>query len=167
MQAGLPCKGRSRVSTLHRPREPQAAAARFAVARQIARGDYWYLPQIRVPHQKARYQQSTCDQSPSSGSIAKLSGSVRTDHSCTPLGRAPRRGRSARDKSVRLLEVPLANARTLGGDRMDRAEQLEEAARLIWHSRAVSCCALSGHEHHASTTETAHAMALLYALTKL
>jgi hypothetical protein len=49
-----PAKGRSRVSTLHRPREPQAAAARFAVARQIARGDYWYLPQIRVPHQKAR-----------------------------------------------------------------------------------------------------------------
>jgi hypothetical protein len=34
---------------------------------------------------------------------------------------------------------------------MDRAEQLEEAARLIWHSRAVSCYALSGHEHHAST----------------
>jgi len=121
MQAGLPCKGRSRVSTLHRPREPQAAAARFAVARQIARGDYWYLPQIRVPHQKARYQQSTCDQSPSSGSIAKLSGSVRTDHSCTPLGRATRRGRSARDKSVRLVAVPLANARALGGDRMDRA----------------------------------------------
>ena len=68
---------------------------------------------------------------------------------------------------MRLLEVPLANARTLGGDRMDRAEQVEEAARLIWHSRPVSYYALSGHEHHASTTETAHAMALLYALTRI
>jgi anaerobic selenocysteine-containing dehydrogenase len=48
---------------------------------------------------------------------------------------------------------------------MDRAEQVEEAARLIWHSRPVSYYALRGHEHHASTTETAHAMALLYALT--
>ena len=50
---------------------------------------------------------------------------------------------------------------------MDRAEQVEEAARLIWHSRPVSYYALRGHEHHASTTETAHAMALLYALTRI
>jgi anaerobic selenocysteine-containing dehydrogenase len=45
------------------------------------------------------------------------------------------------------------------------AEQVEEAARLIWHSRPVSYYAWSGHEHHANTTETARAMALLYALT--
>ena len=44
-------------------------------------------------------------------------------------------------------------------------EQVEEAARLIWHSRPVSYYAWSGHEHHANTTETARAMALLYALT--
>jgi anaerobic selenocysteine-containing dehydrogenase len=43
--------------------------------------------------------------------------------------------------------------------------QLEEAARLIWQSRPVSYYAWSGHEHHANTTETARAMALLYALT--
>jgi anaerobic selenocysteine-containing dehydrogenase len=43
--------------------------------------------------------------------------------------------------------------------------ELEEAARLIWHSRPVSYYAWSGHEHHANTTETARAMALLYALT--
>ena len=43
--------------------------------------------------------------------------------------------------------------------------QLEEAARLIWHARPVSYYAWSGHEHHANTTETARAMALLYALT--
>src|SRR6516165_3403881 len=44
-------------------------------------------------------------------------------------------------------------------------EQVEETARLIWHSRPVSYYAWSGHEHHANTTETARAMALLYALT--
>jgi anaerobic selenocysteine-containing dehydrogenase len=44
-------------------------------------------------------------------------------------------------------------------------EQVEEAARLIWRSRPVSYYAWSGHEHHANTTETARAMALLYALT--
>ena len=44
-------------------------------------------------------------------------------------------------------------------------EQVEEAARLIWHSRPVSYYAWSGHEHHANTTETARSMALLYALT--
>ena len=43
--------------------------------------------------------------------------------------------------------------------------QLEETARLIWHARPVSYYAWSGHEHHANTTETARAMALLYALT--
>jgi anaerobic selenocysteine-containing dehydrogenase len=42
---------------------------------------------------------------------------------------------------------------------------LEKTARLIWHSRPVSYYAWSGHEHHANTTETARAMALLYALT--
>ena len=44
-------------------------------------------------------------------------------------------------------------------------DQLEVAARLLWHSRPVSYYAWSGHEHHANTTETARAMALLYALT--
>lgn len=44
-------------------------------------------------------------------------------------------------------------------------DQLEAAARLLWHSRPVSYYAWSGHEHHANTTETARAMALLYALT--
>lgn len=44
-------------------------------------------------------------------------------------------------------------------------EQLEETARLIWHSRPVSYYAWSGHEQHANATETARAMALLYALT--
>ena len=46
-----------------------------------------------------------------------------------------------------------------------RRAQLEETARLIWHARPVSYYAWSGHEHHANTTETARAMALLYALT--
>jgi len=45
------------------------------------------------------------------------------------------------------------------------AGQVEMAARLLWHSRPVSYYAWSGHEHHANTTETARAMALLYALT--
>ena len=43
--------------------------------------------------------------------------------------------------------------------------QLEEAARTIWHARPVSYYAWSGHEHHANSTETARAMAMLYALT--
>jgi anaerobic selenocysteine-containing dehydrogenase len=44
-------------------------------------------------------------------------------------------------------------------------EQVVAAARLMWESRPVSYYAWSGHEHHANTTETARAMALLYALT--
>ncbi len=43
--------------------------------------------------------------------------------------------------------------------------QLEQAARTIWHARPVSYYAWSGHEHHANSTETARAMAMLYALT--
>jgi len=43
--------------------------------------------------------------------------------------------------------------------------QLEATARMIWQARPVSYYAWSGHEHHANTTETARAMALLYALT--
>jgi anaerobic selenocysteine-containing dehydrogenase len=43
--------------------------------------------------------------------------------------------------------------------------QLEETARLIWQARPVSYYAWSGHEQHANATETARAMALLYALT--
>ena len=43
--------------------------------------------------------------------------------------------------------------------------QLEETARLIWHSRPVSYYAWSGHEQHANATETARAIALFYALT--
>ena len=43
--------------------------------------------------------------------------------------------------------------------------QLEETARIIWHARPVSYYAWSGHEQHANTTDTARAMALLYALT--
>jgi anaerobic selenocysteine-containing dehydrogenase len=43
--------------------------------------------------------------------------------------------------------------------------QVEEAARLIWHARPVSYYAYSGHEQHANVTQTARAMALLYALT--
>jgi anaerobic selenocysteine-containing dehydrogenase len=44
-------------------------------------------------------------------------------------------------------------------------EQLTQAARTIWESRPVSYYAWSGHEHHANTTETARAIAMLYALT--
>ena len=44
-------------------------------------------------------------------------------------------------------------------------DQLEAAARLIWHARPVSYYAWSGHEQHANTTQTARAMSLLYALT--
>ena len=43
--------------------------------------------------------------------------------------------------------------------------QLEEAARTIWEARPVSYYAWSGHEQHANTTETARAMAMLYALS--
>ncbi|MDR3465582.1 MAG: molybdopterin-dependent oxidoreductase [Xanthobacteraceae bacterium] len=43
--------------------------------------------------------------------------------------------------------------------------QVEDAARLIWQARPVSYYAWSGHEHHANTTQTARAIALLYALT--
>ncbi len=45
------------------------------------------------------------------------------------------------------------------------AGQVEAAARLMWESRPVAYYAWSGHEHHDNTTETARAMALLYALT--
>jgi anaerobic selenocysteine-containing dehydrogenase len=45
------------------------------------------------------------------------------------------------------------------------AGDLTEAARTIWHARPVSYYAWSGHEHHANSTETARAMAMLYALT--
>lgn len=44
-------------------------------------------------------------------------------------------------------------------------EQVEATARMIWQARPVSYYAWSGHEHHANTTDTARAMALLYALT--
>src|SRR5205823_7018470 len=43
--------------------------------------------------------------------------------------------------------------------------QVEQAARLIWHTRPVSYYAWSGHEQHANVTQTARAMSLLYALT--
>jgi anaerobic selenocysteine-containing dehydrogenase len=43
--------------------------------------------------------------------------------------------------------------------------QLAETARLLWQARPVSYYAWSGHEHHANVTQTARAMALLYALT--
>jgi anaerobic selenocysteine-containing dehydrogenase len=45
------------------------------------------------------------------------------------------------------------------------AGDLVEAARTIWHARPVSYYAWSGQEHHANSTETARAMAILYALT--
>ena len=45
------------------------------------------------------------------------------------------------------------------------ASQIEKAAELIWSARPVSYYAWSGHEHHATTTQTARAMSLLYALT--
>ena len=44
-------------------------------------------------------------------------------------------------------------------------DQVEQTARLIWHSRPVSYYAWSGHEQHANVTQTARAMSLLYALT--
>ena len=43
--------------------------------------------------------------------------------------------------------------------------QLEETAHEMWHARPVSYYAWSGHEQHANTTQTARAMAILYALT--
>lgn len=45
------------------------------------------------------------------------------------------------------------------------AADVIEAARLVWHARPVAYYAWSGHEQQDSTTETARAMALLYALT--
>jgi anaerobic selenocysteine-containing dehydrogenase len=45
------------------------------------------------------------------------------------------------------------------------SDQLLEAARTIWDARPVSYYAWSGHEHHANTTDTARAIAMLYALT--
>ena len=42
-------------------------------------------------------------------------------------------------------------------------DQLEEAARLLWHARPTSYYAWSGHEQHANVTQTARAMSLLYA----
>jgi anaerobic selenocysteine-containing dehydrogenase len=44
-------------------------------------------------------------------------------------------------------------------------EQLEQAARLLWESRPVAYYAWSGHEQHATVTQTARAISLLYALT--
>jgi anaerobic selenocysteine-containing dehydrogenase len=44
-------------------------------------------------------------------------------------------------------------------------EQLTETAHTMWKARPVSYYAWSGHEHHANTTETARAIAMLYALT--
>lgn len=44
-------------------------------------------------------------------------------------------------------------------------EQLEETARLIWHSRPVAYYAWSGQEQHANVTQAARAISLLYALT--
>ncbi|HUN40792.1 MAG TPA: molybdopterin-dependent oxidoreductase [Acetobacteraceae bacterium] len=44
-------------------------------------------------------------------------------------------------------------------------DQVVAAAKMLWDARPVSYYAWSGHEHHANTTETARAMALLYALT--
>jgi anaerobic selenocysteine-containing dehydrogenase len=43
--------------------------------------------------------------------------------------------------------------------------QVEEAVRLIWHSRPVSNYAWSGQEQHTNVSQTAGAMSLLYALT--
>ena len=56
-------------------------------------------------------------------------------------------------------------ARARRGDLMDCARPGGGCGWLIWRSRPVSYYAWSGHEHHANTTETARAMALLYALT--
>ena len=44
-------------------------------------------------------------------------------------------------------------------------DQLERTARLLWKSRPVAYYAWSGHEQHATVTQTARAMSLLYALT--
>jgi len=45
------------------------------------------------------------------------------------------------------------------------ADRLEAAARLIWTARPTAYYAWSGHEQHTNVTQTARAMALLYALT--
>ncbi len=44
-------------------------------------------------------------------------------------------------------------------------EQLEAAARIIWHGRPVTYYAWSGHEQHTNATQTARAISILYALT--
>jgi anaerobic selenocysteine-containing dehydrogenase len=44
-------------------------------------------------------------------------------------------------------------------------DQLERTARLLWESRPVAYYAWSGHEQHATVTQTARAISLLYALT--
>src|SRR6516162_7919425 len=43
--------------------------------------------------------------------------------------------------------------------------QVERGADLIWHARPASYYAWSGHEQHATVTQTARAISLLYALT--
>ena len=48
---------------------------------------------------------------------------------------------------------------------LDSAQPVGGSRRTIWHARPVSYYAWSGHEHHANSTETARAMAMLYALT--
>ena len=63
-----------------------------------------------------------------------------------------------------------ALCKTYSPDVIDRTcwiprNQLEQTAHTIWHARPVSYYAWSGHEHHANSTETARAMAMLYALT--
>lgn len=45
------------------------------------------------------------------------------------------------------------------------AEQIEEAARILWNSRPVSFYAWAGVEQHTNTTQCARALSLLYALT--
>jgi anaerobic selenocysteine-containing dehydrogenase len=45
------------------------------------------------------------------------------------------------------------------------ATDLEAAARIVWESRPIAYYAWSGHEQLAETTETARAIAMLYALT--
>ena len=52
-----------------------------------------------------------------------------------------------------------------GSDLLDSRRTVGGDGPPIWHARPVSYYAWSGHEHHANTTETARAMALLYALT--
>ena len=94
--------------------------------------------------------------------------------------RATSRARAARERSSRDIArrcrlpagvrplrsaVPSLYARRGRGTCWIARAQLEETARLIWQHRPVAYYAWSGHEQHANTTETARAMALLYALT--